>query len=311
MGRLTARIGLAGCGAWGSLVLRDLVSLGCEVHVAAPGETSREAARRAGARSVVPAVEDLPAVEGVVVVTPTTTHAEVVEGVLARGVPIFCEKPLTADLADAERLATRAADRLFVMDKWRYHPGIEALAALARSGELGPVIGLRTTRVGWTNTQPDIDTAWHLAPHDLSIALEVLGHLPVPRAAVAEREEGRITGMTAVLGGRPWFTFEVSSRRRRSFREARLFGGDAVAVLPDSYADHVVIQKAGPGAASPPELTKRPVSSELPLLRELRAFVEHVRGGPPPRSSVAEALAVVRTIAELRRMASRADPGEP
>ena len=36
---------------------------------------------------------------------------------------------------DAERALALTGDRLFVMDKWRYHPGIEALGVLARSGE--------------------------------------------------------------------------------------------------------------------------------------------------------------------------------
>ena len=43
---------------------------------------------------------------------------------------------------------------------------------------------------------------------------------------------------------------------------------------------------------------------ELPLLAELRAFVEHLRGGPPPRSSAAEGAAMVSTIAELRALAA-------
>jgi hypothetical protein len=55
------------------------------------------------------------------------------------------------------------------------------------------------------------------------------------------------------------------------------------------------------------EPERRPVSGEMPLLRELRAFVDHVRGGPPPRSSAAEGLLVVERIAELRHMAGAGD----
>jgi hypothetical protein len=39
---------------------------------------------------------------------------------------------------------------------------------------------------------------------------------------------------------------------------------------------------------------------EWPLLRELRDFVAHCDGGPPPRASGAEGVAVVQAIAELR-----------
>jgi len=76
---------------------------------------------------------DLGDVAGVVVATPTSTHAAVVAETLALGVPMFVEKPLTDDPESATTLAERAGNRLFVMDKWRYHPGIEALAAMARS----------------------------------------------------------------------------------------------------------------------------------------------------------------------------------
>ena len=48
---------------------------------------------------------------------------------------------------------------------------------------------------------------------------------------------------------------------------------------------------------------RRPISSEFPLLRELRAFVEHLEGGPPPKSSAAEGVAEVATIARLRELA--------
>jgi hypothetical protein len=52
-----------------------------------------------------------------------------------------------------------------------------------------------------------------------------------------------------------------------------------------------------------PETELRPISQELPLLRELRTFVEHLQGGPPPRSSAAEGALVVSAIADLRRLA--------
>lgn len=45
------------------------------------------------------------------------------------------------------------------------------------------------------------------------------------------------------------------------------------------------------------------VSTELPLLRELRAFVRHLDGGPPPKSNVGEAAMTVTALADLRELA--------
>src|SRR4029453_14670927 len=54
------------------------------------------------------------------------------------------------------------------------------------------------------------------------------------------------------------------------------------------------------------ELIETP--GELPLLAELRAFVAHLAGGPPPRTSVADGAAIVAAVAEPRRLAPARAP---
>ena len=50
------------------------------------------------------------------------------------------------------------------------------------------------------------------------------------------------------------------------------------------------------------EIERRTVSveREWPLLRELRDFVRHCEGGPPPRATGAEGFEVIEAIASLR-----------
>lgn len=304
MRRYEEPVALIGYGRWGRHVLRDLVALGAAVTVVARSDPSREEALDAGAARVTARIDDLREVRAAVVATPTTTHAEVVAALLDLDVPVFCEKPLTDDPVTARELAAAASDRLFVMHKWRYHPGVEALASIARSGELGPVVGVRTTRVGWGNPHGDVDGIWMLAPHDLSIALELLGSIPPARFAVAERVSETATGLWAALGDDPWLALEVSSASPVRRREVRLVCRDGVAVLLDPFADHILVTR-GRLHSSPIEREDehRPISLELPLLRELRAFLEHVEGGPAPRSSAAEGAAEVGALARLRELA--------
>jgi len=292
----SARVGLAGCGSWGRYILRDLLSLGCSVSVVARSPESM--ARAEGADTIVGSVRELPEVDGIVIATPTTTHPTVIEQALERGMPVFVEKPLTNDPAAADRLAAAAGERLFVMDKWRYHPGVELLRDLARDGSLGAVRGLFTTRIGWGNPHDDVDAAWVLAPHDLSIALEILGELPGARAAVADLSGDDVQGLVGLLGERPWHRLEISVRSPERRREVQLVCEQGVALLADGYSEHVLVHRDG---ADEPE--RREIAAELPLLRELRAFVEHLQGGPPPRSSAAEGALVVQRIAELRALA--------
>lgn len=302
------RVALAGCGRWGRHVLRDLVALGCDVPVVARSEASRERAGEGGAAEIVGDFAGLAAVDGVVVATPTATHAEVAEEALELGAPVFVEKPMTGDVAAARRLAAAAPDRLFVMDKWRYHPGVAELARIARSGELGPVVGLHSRRVTLGHRYSDVDTVWIQAPHDLAIAQEVLGRIPEPRHAVPELVDGELAGLTAILGGSPWLVLEVSQLAPGHRRELRLVCEGGVAQLDGGYAENVVVGHAG--SIEEGALERRPLNGELPLLAELRAFVEHLQGGPPPRSSAADGLAVVEAVAQTIALA-RAEEGQP
>ncbi len=301
-------IGLVGCGDWGRHVLRDLGILGCRTVVAARGAASCERAVEGGAEAIVRSPAELPEVDGIVVATPTTTHAEVVAGLLERQVPIFVEKPMTADPESALRLAAAAPERLFVMDKWRYHPGVELLAGVARSGELGEVVGVRTRRVGWGNPHSDVDCVWILAPHDLAIGLEILGELPRARCARADRVGDEVCGLRGLLGETPWLDVEVSVREPVRSRRVTLLCERGAAVLPQPYAEHVEVYPGAPlRQAEAPQPTRRVLDDELPLLRELRCFVEHLAGGPAPRSSAREGAEIVVEIARLRELAGLED----
>ena len=295
------RLVLIGCGRWGRHILRDLLSLGAETAVVDPDPAARAHADARGARTFA-RLEDAPAdVEGYVVATPTARHADVVERLLERGLPIFCEKPLCDAPERAREIAKHCPQgNLFVMEKWRHHPGVLALRALAVSGELGAVRGLRTTRVQWGHAHRDVDAIWTLAPHDLSIADTILGHVPAPRVAVAEGDAGE--GLLALCGDDPWFAMEISSLRAVTRREIRLVCEAGPAVPEDPLADHVVVARAGePGVER--AIERRPISVEMPLLRELRAFLAYLEGGPEPPCGLEAAVASVQQVATLRRLA--------
>jgi predicted dehydrogenase len=302
---VTPHIGLVGCGNWGRYILRDLKGLGCRVTVVAVSPQTRQNAEFA-ADHILDSVEEFGAgVDGFVVATPTSLHAETVTALLRFQRPIFCEKPLTNNLDAARLLVQTGGDRIFVMDKWRYHPGIEALRDIAASGELGPVESIRSFRLGWANPHADVDSTWILLPHDLTIVLEILGHIPEPVSAVPEYANARLTGLTAVLGESPNIVAAVSEKSVENIRSISLNFRDGAATLEDSYAVCIKVRRVRDGVPkSSDAVEQRPISDELPLQRELTAFLNYLKGGPPPKSSASEALRVVEVITELRRRAN-------
>lgn len=299
------KVGLVGCGRWGRLILRDLKTLGCHVAVVAHGPASRENAAAGGADEIVDAIADLPEVDGAVVATPTITHAETILKLLLRKIPVFCEKPLTSDVEAARTVVRQGGERVFVMDKWRYHKGVEMLAAIARSGELGPVLGIKSYRLGWGNPHDDVDLTWILLPHDLSIALEILSELPRPVRAVAEHDAHGLVSLTGWLEGTAWLIVEVGGRSPEHRRSVELRCRDGIAVLDDAYESHIRVLGTGAGQVGgmPSAWEKRPIAEDMPLRAELSAFVGYLSGGPAPRSSAREGLEVVEIIDQLRRLA--------
>jgi predicted dehydrogenase len=276
-----------------------LKGLGARVSVVARSPESRRRAADHHADAIVGATADLPAVDAVFVATPIGQHAATIDAVIGRGVPVFCEKPLCDDVADAERLAATAPDRLFVLDKWRYHPGVVEMARIARSGELGSPTRLVTRRLSTRSSHPDSTTLWILGPHDIVIGLEVFGRILPLQSAAVEVHEGKIcTAKARLADAGQCHLVEVSERSAHRERAIQLSCEGGSVALADAYADHLVIQRPGQAAE------RRPIDTQWPLAIMLADTLGFLDGGPPPKSSAREAAAVVRTLAAIGRAAA-------
>jgi predicted dehydrogenase len=120
-------------------------------------------------------------VRAVVVATSAPTHAEIAGQVLRSGRHAFVEKPVTLDPRDAERLCRLAQEKdlvLMVGHLLLYHPAVERLRDLVRSGELGPIHYLYSQRVNLGKIRADENALWSFAPHDISVMLHLLDAMP-------------------------------------------------------------------------------------------------------------------------------------
>lgn len=292
-------IGLVGCGHWGKHILDDLLSLDCTVYTVARSDESR--ARAKASASIVRLTKELPECDGYVVATPTKTHCDTIMELLPRDKPIFVEKPLTADISSLYVLCDAYIPkraRVFVMDKWRYHPGVEALAGLAREGALGSILGVSTIRVGWGNGHSDVDPVWHLVPHDMAIFLEILGRIPSHRrnAILGPKRRSLIATLHSAAG--PWAHLHMSTVTPETKRAITVVGETACATLGGSYAESIFLCSADP--SKPPQSRTIPIPTVMPLWRELNAFVQYVRrAGPEPKSSFSDAVTIVNEISAL------------
>lgn len=81
-------------------------------------------------------------IEAVVIVTPNHMHYPAAKAFIAAGIHVICDKPLTATLADAKKLAALAgrSNRLFVLThNYTGYPMVRQARAMVAAGELGPI----------------------------------------------------------------------------------------------------------------------------------------------------------------------------
>lgn len=293
-------IGLIGCGRWGRFILRDLVSLNCEVWVVVNNNVSDKNAQEYGAHHIVSLLEDLPQhIDGYVVAVPTIDHAQIIEQIYRRKKPIFVEKPLTPDPIAAQKIVDIAGDQVFVMHKWRYHPGVQQVRQLIATKELGKVKTINSIRCQWGSPHADVDPVWILLPHEISIILHLLDEIPSPITSHGEiTDEDYFVSLRGQLGQNPACFVEVSSRVPLKQRGLVVTCENGSIMVNDPLDDHIVVRRNNSNA-----LEKIAISTEYPLLRELRAFISYINGGEKPMSTAHEGLLVVQTIAKMRQMA--------
>jgi inositol 2-dehydrogenase len=144
------RIGVAflGLGRMGRTHIQTLTGLrNVQVAVVAdPDPASLELGRRAApaARATTDPLDAIadPAVEAVVISTPTRTHAGLIEAALQAGKAVWSEKPIALDLVETERIVrlwreTGLPVQLGFMR--RFDPGYVRARQLLGAGELGRI----------------------------------------------------------------------------------------------------------------------------------------------------------------------------
>jgi myo-inositol 2-dehydrogenase / D-chiro-inositol 1-dehydrogenase len=96
-------------------------------------------------RDVQSVIED-PAVDAVMICTPTATHAPLVEAAAAAGKHVFCEKPLDLDLGVAARALAAAEHAGIILQvgfNRRFDPSFRRVRNAVRDGEIGALCMLR------------------------------------------------------------------------------------------------------------------------------------------------------------------------
>jgi predicted dehydrogenase len=185
--RRAVRVAVIGLGYWGPSLLRNFRDvIGDDLCACCDREDARATAMKARypnlrTTSDAATVFADKEIDAVAIATPVGTHYPLAKAALEAGKSVLLEKPMTADVAQAEELVDLADRRgltLMVDHVFVYSPAVRKIKELLAAGELGRLLYVDSVRINLGLFRRDVNVVWDLAPHDLSIVDHLIGRTP-------------------------------------------------------------------------------------------------------------------------------------
>ncbi len=319
----TLSVGVIGCGYWGPNLIRNFNSLR-ECRLTMVCDPCQE--RIEHMRSLYPQVRTTrdpekiissPEIDALVIATPVRTHYPLARMSLESGKHTFIEKPMAESSTQCRELIGIAGEKnltLMVGHTFIYTSEVRKIKDMVASGDLGNLYYISSRRLNLGLYQKDINVAWDLAPHDISIILFIVGKAPKAvncqgKAHVNPNIED-ITNMTLDFDNGEYATIHSSWLDPNKIREMTFVGSrkmvryddtqpiekikvydKRVEVPPhyDTFADFQYSYHYG-------DMFAPYLQQVEPLKVECRHFLDCIKAGAIPDSSGYDGMRVVQIL---------------
>jgi predicted dehydrogenase len=326
------RIAVVGAGHWGPNLIRNF-------HNHTTSEVAwvidRDEARLKLAESRYPGVRVSadpaaafadPAVDAVVISTPTVTHYDLASAALAAGKHALVEKPIAASAGEAEALCELAERRGLVLmagQVFLFNGAIRRVKEYLDQGQLGRLFYISMIRTNLGPIRMDVNAAWDLAAHDVAIANDWLGAAPLH--AAAQGGSWINPGIEDAVFANLWYpdgvmvNLHVSWLSPRKVRDITVVGEKGMLTFDDMnlseplrlYDKQVTEQRSTPGfidtfgsfrtSIREGDIRIPKVAMNEPLKAECDHFLECVASGAKPISDGRSGAAAVRVLDAISR----------
>ena len=147
---------------------------------------------------------------------------------------------MSASVAECEELVETAASKglvLMVGHTFLYSAPVRKIVDIVHAGDLGDLRYINSRRLNLGLFQKDINVAWDLAPHDISIILHILGEFPLSvncqgNAHVTPHIED-VTNLSLTFRQKRFATVQSSWLEPRKVREMTIVGTRRMIVYDD------------------------------------------------------------------------------
>jgi predicted dehydrogenase len=316
-------VGVVGCGYWGPNLIRNFRSLqDCTLKTMC--DVSEDRLRHL--KTLYPEVVGETRydqmlcdaeLDAVVIATSVKYHYPMAKASLLAGKHTLIEKPLASSTAECEELvdiARRNGLVLMVGHTFLYSPAVRKIKELVEWGDIGEIRYISARRLNLGLFQKDINVAWDLAPHDLSIILHIMGEQPLTvncsGSAHITPNIQDVTTMYLQFSKQRSAIIQSSWLDPRKVREMTIVGSKRMVVY-DDVAPQEKLRIFDARVERPPHYDTFAefhyayhygdsyipyVKQEEPLKNECQHFLDCIHNGATPLTSGAKGTEVVRIL---------------
>jgi len=275
-------------------------------------------------------------VDAVVVATPTATHHAIVKAALEAGKHVMVEKPIATSATDGEELcalAERTRRVLMVGHVFLYNAAVREVKRYLDAGHLGHVYYVSLVRTNLGPIRTDVNAAWDLASHDISIMNYWFDGEPATASASGGSwiNPGLEDAVFATLRYPDGVLahLHASWLHPRKARDVTVVGDRRMLTFDDLahteplriYDKQVTDERSAPGfidtfatfraSVRDGDITIPRITPGEPLRTECQHFVACVANGQAPLTGGREAVAVVRVLEAMQRSLAGGGREEP
>jgi len=304
------RVAVVGCGEFGrnhARVYREIERATLAGVFDADGSRAAVFAKEFDTR-VFPSLEALQGeVDAASVAVPTVAHSDVGCRLMEQGIDVLVEKPMAADLAEADALvdaAHRNSRILQIGHVERFNPAVLAVEPI-----LNRPLFFEVHRLGvFTPRSLDVDVIYDLMIHDLDILLALVGEPVTEVKAVGIpvlTDKVDIAHARLEFAGGAVANVTASRVSTERVRKVRFFQQHEYISLDYARRDAMRVRVNRPGPEPDFGFEKLDAPAVEPLRAELEAFLDSVRTRKQPktdgisgRASLELAVRVMQSIQE-------------
>jgi len=178
--------------------------------------------------------------DAIVIATSVKYHHAMARQSLLAGKHTFIEKPMASSSAECEELIELAESKgvvLMIGHTFLYSAPVRKIKEIILSGDVGEIRYISARRLNLGLFQKDINVAWDLAPHDISIILELMDEFPIRincqgNAHITPGIED-VTSMSLTFPNNRFATIQNSWLDPRKVREMTIVGSKRMVVYDD------------------------------------------------------------------------------